>query len=70
MLLTTLRAKLDKLPKKPVEGLWIDARLHSMLQSLNGHKRTMARLGEVGLVSVQAPNTLVDDRDQMRKFLK
>ena len=48
----------------------IDARLHSMMQSLNFHERTMARLGELGVVTVQGLHTLVDDRKQLRDFLK
>ena len=47
----------------------IDARHHALYQSLNFHKRTMARLGELGITSVQALNTIVDDREQMRSFL-
>ena len=35
----------------------IDARLHSMMQSLNFHERTMARLGELGVVAVQGLHT-------------
>ena len=47
----------------------IDARLHSIFQGLNLHKRTMARFGEMGVTSVQALNTIVDNREQMREFL-
>lgn len=47
----------------------IDARLHAMMQTLNFHQRTMARLGELGVTTVQALNTLCDDRAGVRKFL-
>ena len=40
----------------------IDARLHSIFQGLNVHKRTMARFGEMGVTTVQALNTIVDNR--------
>ena len=48
----------------------IDARLHAMMQSLNFHERTMARMGEIGITTVQGLHTLVDDRASLRVFIK
>ena len=48
----------------------IDARLHAMMQSLNFHERTMARMGEIGITTVQSLHTLVDDRASLRGFIK
>ena len=48
----------------------LDSRFHAMLQSLGCHENTMARLAELTVTSVQALETLVDDRKDLRTFLK
>ena len=48
----------------------LDARLHSMMQGLGFHERTMARMGELGITTVQTLQTLVDDRPGLREFAK
>lgn len=48
----------------------LDARFHTMLASLGCHENTMGRLGELGVISVPAITTLVDNREGLRKFLK
>ena len=48
----------------------IDARLHAMMQGLNYHERAMARMGEMGITTVQCLQTLVDDRAGLRVFIK
>ena len=48
----------------------LDTRFHAMLQALGCHENTMARLGELGVDTVQALETLVDDRKGLREFLK
>ena len=48
----------------------LDARFHTMLQANNCNEKTMARFGELSIVSVANLTTLVDDRAALRKFLK
>ena len=42
----------------------LDARLLAMFQALEVHEDVMARLGEIGVVTVNALHTLVDDRKE------
>ena len=48
----------------------LDVRLHALLSAQECHANTMARLGELGVRSIQASETLVDDRKAMRDFLR
>ena len=48
----------------------LDARFHTMLTSLDCHKNTVARLGELGVTTASSLTTLVDDRAELRVFLK
>ena len=48
----------------------LDARFHTMLQANNCNEKTMARFGELSIVSVANLTTLVDDRAALRVFLK
>ena len=48
----------------------LDARFHAMLQALGCHENSMARLGELSITTVQALETLADDRKDLREFLK
>ena len=47
----------------------LDARFHSMLTMLNVHENSLARLGELGVVSSGNLTTLADDRKDLRDFL-
>ena len=48
----------------------LDARFHSMLSNLECHENTLARLGELRISNISALTTLVDDRTELRAFLK
>ena len=48
----------------------LDARLLAMLQSLSLHETVKARLAELGVIRITSLHTLVDDRKQLRDFLK
>ena len=48
----------------------LDARFHSMLSNLDCHENTLARLGELRITNISALTTLVDDRAELRVFLK
>ena len=47
----------------------LDACFHTMLTSLDCHKNTLARLGELGVTTASSLTTLVDGRAELRVFL-
>ena len=48
----------------------LDARLHAMLTATKCNDKTLARFGEMGVHTVRDLTTLVDDRKDLRLFLK
>ena len=48
----------------------LEARFHAMLSMRECHKNTMARLGELKVISASSLTSLVDDKVGLRKFLK
>ena len=48
----------------------LDSRFHALLVSLGCHENTLARLGELGIHTIPAFQTIADDRKEVREFCK